>query len=61
MFLKANNTNVSAGMILWLASSLSAVAILPYVTVLAPDVLDTTAQEMQTSVSTVIVMSAYRC
>ncbi len=59
MFLKAKNTNVvSAGMILWLASSLSTVAILPYVTALAPDVLDAAAQEMQISVSTVIVISS---
>lgn len=57
MLHKAKSTNVSAGMILWLASSLSAVAILPYVTALAPGVLAGAAQEMQISVSTVIVIS----
>lgn len=54
---KARKTNVSAGMILWLASSLSAVAVLPYVTALAPGVLDAAALELHISASTVIVIS----
>lgn len=57
MLHKANKKNASVGIILWLASSLSVVAVLPYMTTLAPGVLDGAAQEMQISVSTVIVIS----
>lgn len=57
MVSKATNASAGTGVILWLASCLSAVAVLPYMSALAPGSLSAAALDMQISETTLIAIS----
>lgn len=57
MLRKVTAVNTGSGMILWLASSLSAVAVIPFISALMPGALSDAAEEMQISTISVIIVS----